>query len=136
MSSYSSFELTCRVVLSLESQQSLNPQKDSILCGKLVMVVFYFSFVMKTIIYEKELGRERETKRERKKKRAQLDVARLVRLPNVDHVVMGSTPTFHNGIQWSNHKEVVKLGCKPNMRVLARLIVQRKLITIKRRERE
>ena len=29
---------------------------------------------------------------------AQMDVAQLVRLPNGDHVVMGSTPTFHSGI--------------------------------------
>ena len=27
-----------------------------------------------------------------------MDVAQLVRLPNGDQVVMGSTPTFHSGI--------------------------------------
>ena len=38
---------------------------------------------------------ERERERERD---AQMDVAQLVRLPNGDQVVMGSTPTFHSGI--------------------------------------
>ena len=36
--------------------------------------------------------------KERKRERAQMDVAQFVRLPNGDKVVMGSTPTFHNGI--------------------------------------
>ena len=35
------------------------------------------------------IERERERERER---------VQLVRLPNGDNVVMGSTPTFHNGI--------------------------------------
>ena len=30
--------------------------------------------------------------------RAHMDVAQLLRLPNGDPVVMGSTPTFHSGI--------------------------------------
>ena len=34
----------------------------------------------------------------REKERAEIDVAQLVRLPNGDQEVMGSTPTFHNGI--------------------------------------
>ena len=36
--------------------------------------------------------------REREREIAQMDVAQLVRLPNKDQMVMGSTPTFHSGI--------------------------------------
>ena len=32
------------------------------------------------------------------RERAQMDVAQLVRLPNGEQVVMGSTPTFHSAI--------------------------------------
>ena len=42
--------------------------------------------------------RKREREREREREFAQMDVAQFVRLPNGDKVVMGSTPTFHNGI--------------------------------------
>ena len=65
---------------------------------------------------ERERGREREPEREREIPdgcssvgkvaqwrpgghglNSQMDVAQLVRLPNGDQVVMGSTPTFHSG---------------------------------------
>ena len=46
-----------------------------------------FSYLRITIL---ERGMENE--------RAWMDVAPLVRLPNGDHVVKGSTPTFYSGI--------------------------------------
>ena len=50
-------------------------------------------------MYSRVSVRERERERERKRERErELDVAQLVRLPNVDQVVMGSTPTIHSGI--------------------------------------
>ena len=40
----------------------------------------------------------KQTNRGERERDAQMDVAQLVRLPNGDEVVMGSTRTFHNGI--------------------------------------
>ena len=38
-------------------------------------------------------------KKYREREREKMDVTQLVRLPNEDQVVMGSNPTFHNGIK-------------------------------------
>ena len=70
------------------------------------------------VVEDKREEREREGR-----ERARMDVAQLVRLPNRDQVVMGSTPTFHSGSTVASselrdiyevyNREVRKLGFEP-----------------------